>query len=234
MRLAVNQPRHRLSPANFPLTTRRPLKAMIDTGGRETSCPGPALLQGRPYAARGCRRAQTRTIFELAGRWAADAQGAVAWLRTELMELIQYGRPPRVRHRAVLIVPSVREKVISGPILPRAEHVVSRFRAASRTFTISCSKSRPDQTDPSRHSTRTSARSSRRLNAVCSRSPERDGRHTRPCAPAASCWRSRSPTRAQGNQHRVARHVACRCEAVTTVNRGSLTGLYARDRRPGV
>ena len=143
LRIAVSNLVAALSPANFPLTNPASLKAIIDTGGAN-------LLTGARRFSKDVRTPPRLPVrsepddFEL-GVDAAATPGAVV-LRTEVMELIQYGTTTEeVRTEPLLIVPSVVNKFYLTDLTPGRSLVEFAVGQGQQTFGISWRNPGPDQ-----------------------------------------------------------------------------------------
>ena len=135
LRIAATNLAAALAPANFPLLNPAALKAIIDTGGRN-------LLVGTQRFWKDIRTPPRLPVrsdpgdFEL-GRDVAATPGAVV-LRTEVMELIQYGpATPEVQVEPLLMVPSVINKFYLTDLSPGRSVVEFLVKEGVQTFSIS-------------------------------------------------------------------------------------------------
>ena len=143
LRIAVSNLVAALSPANFPLSNPAALKAVIDTGGAN-------LVTGARRFYKDVRTPPRLPVrsdpddFEI-GVDVAATPGAVV-MRTELMELIQYGTVTEdVRTEPLLIVPSVVNKFYLTDLAPGRSLVEFAVGKGQQTFSISWRNPGPDQ-----------------------------------------------------------------------------------------
>ena len=143
LHIAVNNLVAALSPANFPLSNPASLKAIIDTGGGN-------LVTGARRFYKDVRTPPRLPVrsdpadFEL-GVDVAATPGAVV-LRTELMELIQYGTSTKeVRTEPLLIVPSVVNKFYLTDLAPGRSLVEFATGEGQQMFSISWRNPGPEQ-----------------------------------------------------------------------------------------
>lgn len=143
LQIAVSNLVAALSPANFPLSNPASLKAIIDTGGAN-------LVTGAQRFSKDVRTPPRLPVrsdpddFEL-GVDVAATPGAVV-LRTELMELIQYGTSTEeVRTEPLLIVPSVVNKFYLTDLAPGRSVVEFAVGHGQQTFSISWRNPGPEQ-----------------------------------------------------------------------------------------
>jgi polyhydroxyalkanoate synthase len=132
-----------LSPANFPLSNPASLKAIIDTGGANLVTGARRFYKDVRTPPRLPARSDPED-FEL-GVDVAATSGAVI-LRTELMELIQYGTSTEeVRAEPLLIVPSVVNKFYLTDLAPGRSLVEFATGQGQQTFSISWRNPGPEQ-----------------------------------------------------------------------------------------
>ncbi len=132
-----------LSPANFPLSNPASLKAVIDTGGANLVTGARRFYKDMRTPPRLPARSDPDD-FEL-GVDVAASPGAVV-LRTELMELIQYGTSTEeVRMEPMLIVPSVVNKFYLTDLAPGRSLVEFAVGRGQQTFSISWRNPGPEQ-----------------------------------------------------------------------------------------
>ncbi|HEY2653829.1 MAG TPA: alpha/beta fold hydrolase [Solirubrobacteraceae bacterium] len=143
LQVAVSNLVAALSPANFPLSNPASLKAVIDTGGGN-------LVTGARRFYRDVRtppRLPARSDpedFDL-GVDIAATPGAVV-VRTELMELIQYGTSTKEVHtEPLLIVPSVVNKFYLTDLAPGRSLVEFGIGQGQQMFSISWRNPGPGQ-----------------------------------------------------------------------------------------
>ncbi len=222
--IAVNNLVASLSPANFPLTNPASLKAMIDTGGAN-------LVTGARRFYKDVRTPPRLPVrsdpddFEL-GVDVAATQGAVV-MRTELMELIQYGTSTEeVRAEPLLIVPSVVNKFYLTDLAPGRSLVEFAVAKGQQTFSISWRNPGPDQ----RHLDLDAYIGSiiEALDAVLAITGAEQAHALGVCAGGQLLTIALAVLAAKGTQHRVASMSLPVC-VVHHGEPGSLTGLLTRE-----
>lgn len=135
LQIAVNNLVAALSPANFPLSNPASLKAIIDTGGGNLITGARRFYKDVRTPPRLPARSDPED-FEL-GADVAATPGAVV-VRTELMELIQYGTSTKqVRSEPLLIVPSVVNKFYLTDLAPGRSLVEFAVGRGQQMFSIS-------------------------------------------------------------------------------------------------
>lgn len=143
LRIAMSNLIAALSPANFPFANPASLKAMIDTGGANLVTGARRFYKDVRTPPRLPARSDPDD-FEL-GVDVAATPGAVV-LRTEVMELIQYGTATEeVRTEPLLIVPSVVNKFYLTDLSPGRSLVEFAVGRGQQTFSISWRNPGPDQ-----------------------------------------------------------------------------------------
>jgi polyhydroxyalkanoate synthase subunit PhaC len=224
LRIAVSNLVAALSPANFPLTNPASLKAMIDTGGAN-------LVTGARRFSKDVRTPPRLPVrsdpddFEL-GVDVAATPGAVV-MRTELMELIQYGTSTEeVRAEPLLIVPSVVNKFYLTDLAPGRSLVEFAVAKGQQTFTISWRNPGPDQ----RHLDLDAYIGSivEALDAVLAITGAEQAHTLGVCAGGQLLTIALAHLAAKGTQHRVASMSLPVC-VVHHGEAGSLTGLLTRE-----
>jgi polyhydroxyalkanoate synthase subunit PhaC len=222
--IAANNLVASLSPANFPLTNPASLKAMIDTGGAN-------LVTGARRFYKDVRTPPRLPVrsdpddFEL-GVDVAATQGAVV-MRTELMELIQYGTSTEeVRAEPLLIVPSVVNKFYLTDLAPGRSLVEFAVAKGQQTFSISWRNPGPDQ----RHLDLDAYIGSiiEALDAVLAITGAEQAHALGVCAGGQLLTIALAVLAAKGTQHRVASMSLPVC-VVHHGEPGSLTGLLTRE-----
>ncbi|HTX13113.1 MAG TPA: alpha/beta fold hydrolase [Solirubrobacteraceae bacterium] len=145
LRIAVSNLVAALSPANFPLLNPAALKAIIDTGGANLVTGARRFYKDVRTPPRLPARSDPED-FEL-GVDVAATPGEVV-LRTEMMELIQYGTvSAEVRTEPLLVVPSVVNKFYLTDLAPGRSLVEFAISKGQQTFSISWRNPGPDQRD---------------------------------------------------------------------------------------
>lgn len=224
LRIAMDNLVAAVSPANFPLTNPASLKAMIDTGGAN-------LVTGARRFYKDVRTPPRLPVrsdpddFEL-GVDVAATPGAVV-LRTEVMELIQYGTvTEELRTEPLLIVPSVVNKFYLTDLAPGRSLVEFAVGRGQQAFSISWRNPGPGQ----RHLDLDAYISSivEALDAVLAITGTERAHTLGVCAGGQLLTIALAHMAAKGSQHRVATMSLPVC-VVHHGEPGSLTGMLTRE-----